>query len=122
MGWDAIPMKRPRAKAERVQCVLYDFLWRWTPETRPQVLDYAERNGAIFCKMLHPASQTQLPRLWVAIIQYEFADGELWVRVDDNTVGSIRTDCPARILRGVPIYGRSDAEWRAQCAARRRKK
>ncbi len=116
MGWIATPMKRPWRKASRTLCVLKEFMNGWTPEKRPRVRYFAEARGAIFLK-LESASG-----LWVAIIQYEFADGQLFYRVDDNTTGSTRTDCPAIILKGVPIHGPGDAQWRAKCASRRRKK
>lgn len=116
MGWISTPMERPRYKIDRIFRVMDEFTRGWTPDKRPDVIDYYEKRGALYLKMRSESG------LWVAIIQYEFADGQLFYRVDDNTVGSTRTDCPARILEGVPIHGPHDAQWRAQCAANRKAK
>ena len=116
MGWDAKPCPKPSTARALAALALQEFLNGWGTNP-PRVLHHKAGNGVLYAKMESTLADGT-KKLWIAVVLYEWSDGELWLKYMDNSVGPCYYNCPVSWLKDVPIAGEHDRVWRAKILER----
>lgn len=116
MGWYGSPCSKPANDRELARLAMQQFILGWGDKP-PLMLRHKASKGVLYAKMETTKEDGTKVR-WIAVVLYNWDDGELMLKTMDNSVGPAYYDVPLSWLKDVPVHNDYDREWREQIKER----